>query len=105
MNMTDHIEPAPPEDDFDTVIELHIVSGEDRVEKTVQFNSDMSKMNILLEGELKDGAQHVTITASGPAGDAEGVQELGQVLQSLGEVLASPQMAAHVSESGESDDK
>lgn len=85
----------------ETVLGVHIVAGDDQAEKTLILNSDPNKMIIVIEGELgDDGKQRITIDASGPTGDLEGIQELGDVLATLGALLGSPEMATQFYESG-----
>lgn len=82
------------EETVETLFGIHIVSGQDVEQRSVTFKSDPEAMNILVQGEMNDeGQQVVTVTASGPSGDLEGMQELGDILVELGEMIRSEEMA------------
>jgi hypothetical protein len=91
------------ESETKTVLGLHILSGEDVVERALVLKEDYETMTILIEGSLKDGEQHINITAAGPDPTLDGLKELGDLFVSLGEVLVSPDMAQHYLEGSEED--
>lgn len=81
-----------------TVVGVNITTGKEVEPVVVHFNASHERMTVLIEGYTdENGVENVHVTASGPEATPEGLVELGEVLERLGEVLASKEMADAVS--------